>query len=432
MKDVRNFLRIGHCAWAVRLLLTFSLTLVLAVQPSLVSAEIELRLNRVESYFPHFPAKRKMNHLYRSKLNEMLDEMHQRMKAGENLVCASHIFEEIHWLINYTDRADDIERRMKDLRQSLDDKNAAPAPVQDPKDGSFGACFENWIWRFFRSVDPLKELAREGKQPDVPLKIWEPVDTPEEIEALMKNLLISDVTGGHNKRKELNLAITALGQLLWLDYTAAVFPEHLDRDSLAQALKKFVDEEWQDPDTGYWGAWYRDGDDVHKTNDLSMVFHIISYRDGKVEHLKELANTTFAIREVKYPYGWDTGGTGNNHHYYDIARIIDLTWETLDDTARSYATATLFLMMARSLVLSINDDGAFDPRPFTTVAEAYYFGVSFFEEIGLFGNKTPRDSGIVITNTEPLLGQIKQNLAALDASDPWVAATKRKLDRLSK
>ncbi len=159
MKDVRNSFRIGHCVWVARLLLTFSLTLALAVQPSLVSAQIELRLNRVKSYFPHFPAKRKMNHRYRSKLNEISDEMHQRMKAGENLVCASHIFEELHWLINYTDRADDIERRMKDLRQSLDDKNAAPAPVQDPEDGSSGACFEHWILRFFISVDPLNVLS---------------------------------------------------------------------------------------------------------------------------------------------------------------------------------------------------------------------------------------------------------------------------------
>jgi hypothetical protein len=240
------------------------------------------------------------------------------------------------------------------------------------------------------------------------------------------------VTGGHNKRKELNLAITALGQLLWLDYTAAVFPKHLDREALAQALTKFVDEEWQDPNTGYWGAWYRDGDDVHKTNDLSMAFHIISYRDGQVEHLKELANTTFAIRFVKYPYGWRTGGTENNHHSYDIARIIDLTWDQMDEAARSYANAAIFLMTAVSLAFSIDDKGAFNPSAFTTVAEAYYFGVSFFEEIGLFGNETSRDSAIVITNTEPLLDQIKQNLATLDASDPWVAATKRKLDGLGK
>ena len=432
MKEARYILRADRRVWVVRVFLAFSLMLVLALQPSTVSAEIELRLHRVDSYFPHFPAKRKMNRRYRPKLNEMADEMHLRMKAGENLVCASHIFEELHWLVNYTDRTDDIERRMKDLRQSLDDRNAAPAPVQDPKDGSFGACFEHWIWRFFRSVDPLKELANAGKKPDFPLKIWEPVDTPEEIEALMKDLLISDVTGVHNKRKELNLAITALGQLLWLDYTAAVFPEHLDRDALAEALKKFVDEEWQDPDTGYWGAWYRDGADLRKTNDLSITFHIISYRGGQVQKLKELADTTYAIRKVKYPYGWDTGGAMNNHHAYDVTRIINLTWEELDDTARSYANATIFLMTARSLALSINDDGDFDPRPFTTVAEAYYFGVSFFEEIGLFGNETARESAIVVTNTEPLLDQIKQNLAALDASDPWVAATKRKLDGLSK
>ena len=87
-------------------------------------------------------------------------------------------------------------------------------------------------------------------------------------------------------------------------------------------------------------------------------------------------------------------------------------------------------MMARSLGLSIDEKGRFDAEPYTTVAEAYYFGISFFEEAGYFGNETPRDQGVVLIDSEDLLQKIEENLNQLDQSDPWVAATKRKLSTL--
>ena len=69
----------------------------------------------------------------------------------------------------------------------------------------------------------------------------------------MESLLISDVAEGRNRRKELNMAIDALGQLLWLDATASVFPNSLDRKQLAAALTKFVDERWAGPETRVLG-----------------------------------------------------------------------------------------------------------------------------------------------------------------------------------
>ncbi|MEL6768862.1 MAG: hypothetical protein AAFP17_16900 [Pseudomonadota bacterium] len=389
--------------------------------------QIEIRLNRVESFIPHFSIKREMNAAYRPVLSQILADAHKRMGNGEGLNCSAQIFDEVHWLVNYTDRRADIEARIEDLKASLEQTDQSFAAQQDPRDGSFAPCIDDWLWRFFRSVDPLKELAKRGEKPAVPLKIWEPVDTPEELTAYMRSLLVSELDSGHNKRKELNLAVTALGQLLWLDYTAAVFPEHLDRDALAEALRAFVDEEWQDPETGYWGAWFDDGETVRKTQDLSMTFHIISYRGGDVRHLDEIGRTTMAIRNVKYPFGWDTGGTQNNHHAYDIARIVNLTWSELDTSSRAQASANLFILMSRSLSMSIDSKGAFDPSPYTTVGEGYYFGISFFEEMGLFGNPVQREPLFRMTNTERLYDQVSTNLAKLDQSDPWVAAARRKL-----
>jgi hypothetical protein len=409
----------------IGLAITVALGALLTAAP--VSAQVKLSLNLVDSYIPSFPIKRRMNRAYRGELNKLQAKLLTRMEAGESMMCSAQILREASWMVNYTNRAKDIERRIRDLKNSLKNNDQEFAAKQDPKDGSFGPCFENWLWRFDASVDPLKALALRGEKPKYPLKIWEPVDTPEEIEKLFKDLLISDVASGHNKRKELNLAVTALGQLLWLDGTAAVFPAHLDRKPLAEALKKFVDEEWQDPTTGYWGAWYKVGDEMKKTTDLSNTFHIVSYRGGEVAHSRKIARTTIAIRHHAYPYGWYSDGQQNNHHNYDVARIINQTWDNLDEADRASARALLFLMTARSLALSISSDGVFNSAPFNTVGSAYYFGVSFFAEVGLFGNKIPRTRGIAITNTEGLRDRIEANLRKLNKSDPMVGAALLKL-----
>lgn len=393
------------------------------------SAQVEIRLNKIDSYIPKLVHKKEMDRTYRDRVGALREELHRRQLAGENLACSAQILQEVHWLVNYTTRRADVERRLADLRRSLSDgKRQEFANRQDPRDGSFGPCFEEWIWRFYASVDPLKELALKGVKPDVALKIWAPVDTAEEIGAYMESLLVSDVADGRNRRKELNMAVDSLGQLLWLDSTASVFPASLDRKALAAALTRFVDERWQDPETGYWGAWFRDRGEVRKTHDLSMTFHILSYRGGDVRLRKQIAQTTFSIRHVPYPYGWDGGGLQNNHHAYDVVRIVNLTWSDLDRTQQSVAKAFLMLLTARSLAMSIDGAGAFDVAPYSTAGEAYYFGLSFFVEAGLLGRTAT--SEVKVTNKEDLAARIGRKLDTLDASDPWVSAARRKLDLL--
>ena len=397
------------------------------VLPAAPADALAPRRSIIDSYIPDFPVKRQMNRAYRGELNEIHASILARQEAGEKLMGSAQIFQEVHWLVNYTDRVDDIERLMQTLRDSLQISDQAFAGEQDPRDGSFGPCFESWIWRFHASVDPLKALALRGETPKHPLKIWDPVDTPEKIFELFEDLLISEPDGRHNKRKELNLAVTALGQLLWLDDTAAVFPEHLDRKELGDALARFIDERWQDPETGYWGPWYRDGNEIKKTNDLSITFHIVSYRNGAVNRLPRIGQTTFDIRHTRYPFGWRSSGAQNNHHAYDAARILNLIWDHMDPTQQATARALLFLMAARSLHLSIDSNGVFDAEPYSTVGQAYYFGVSFFDEIGLF-RPNGRQDFLSITDTEALRERIAANLMMLDPSDPMVGAAIRKLN----
>ena len=382
-------------------------------------------------YWTNSPVKREMNQAYRPELDAHLKAMHRGMAAGENLEPSAQIYKEAHWLVNYTGHVDAIERRLGDLRTSLAGGYRALTGPQDPDDGSFAPHFDSWIWRFFGSVEPLKELARRGEKPEMPLRIWDPVDTPGKIESLLRDLLISDSSSGHNKRKELNLAVTALGQLLWLDDTASVFPEHLDRTALAEALSRFVDEEWQDPETGYWGAWYRETGRIRKTNDLSITFHILSYRGGMVGRARQIAETTLAIRNLPYPHGWRGGADPNTHHSYNVARIINLTRHTLEQPTRAFADELLSSLKARALVTAIDRHGRIDPGPYTTIAEAYYFGVSFFLEVGLFSDPDSLGGWDGPSNPEDLVASIQGHLRTLDSSDPWVAAAQRKLDGVS-
>ena len=61
-----------------------------------VAGEIEMSLYRVESYVPRFSTKGEMNRHYRPQLNQLKKAMHSRMLDGENLTCASQIYEEAH------------------------------------------------------------------------------------------------------------------------------------------------------------------------------------------------------------------------------------------------------------------------------------------------------------------------------------------------
>ena len=61
-------------------------------------AQVELRLNRIESFVPRFEQKRRMNKIYRPELTELQAEIHLRLKTGQNMSCSSQIFKEAHWL----------------------------------------------------------------------------------------------------------------------------------------------------------------------------------------------------------------------------------------------------------------------------------------------------------------------------------------------
>jgi len=188
-----------------------------------------------------------------------------------------------------------------------------------------------------------------------------------------------------------------------------------------------MDDEWQNPATGYWGAWYEEDGKVVKTDDLSITFHIVSYRNGKVEQWPTIVDHTFRIRELSYPYGWHHRGTQNNHHAYDVTRLLRLGWSEMTFLQKARTRAELFIMLARAQRLSMNYDGEFNAEPYNKVADAYYFGVSFFDEAGYF-RPSKRFWTSINFDSEPLRQLILGNLRKLNSEDPMAAAALRKLE----
>lgn len=383
----------------------------------------------IEFEEPSFPFKKPMNARFRPELDPLQAEIAARQEAGEDVTCSLQIFREAHWLVNYTPDAEAAERRIVDLRESLKERDQSWALEQVETDGSWGACYEAWFFRLHASVDPLKELRAQGLQPRYPLDFMYVLDTPEKLFALYEELLISDLDEGEaNRRRELNMITTALGQLLFLPPLTEMLPPDYPSEIMADALRRFMDERWQNSQTGYWGAWYKVDGELVKTDDLSVTFHIVSYRRGEVDRMRELVDTTFNLRETRYPFGWQDRGTTNNHHSYDVAVLLQYGWPYMNYIQKARASAEISIMLARSLRLTIDGQGRFYTDAYDNIGDAYYFGVSFLDAVGYF-DPTKRfwAGGLKFPGSTDLRDRLIRNMEALDSRDPMILAALRKL-----
>jgi hypothetical protein len=410
------------------LFLLLSCALLLPVFQARAQDSLLLHYRYVPSYIPDLPRKREMNGLYRNDLIALRDQIMATNQQGHELPCSSQILEEARWLMNSTGDKAGVERRLADLRASLKRQDQSFAFEQQKQDGGWGACFNAWYLKLHASVDPLKELVHAGKTPTYPFRLLDLVNTPDKLRNMLRAMLISDLTtGGNDHRKELNLTVTALAQLLYLPGLEKVLPADLPREELAAALRDFTDNVWQDPDTGFWGAWYKVDGQIRRTNDLSITFHVISYRQDSPPRMGRMADTLFAIRTHRYPYGWRDQGTQNNHHAYDVVRLLRRAWPELTQEQRRRSEAELAIMLARSLGVSIDDGARFVDEPYNSVAEAYYFGVSFLDEIGFFRKSRRFWTPLQVTDANSLRQVLLTNIAKLDQTNPMAAAAVRKL-----
>jgi hypothetical protein len=318
--------------------------------------------------------------------DRLKEDLIAQQRRGRKTSCARQVLNEAKWYTHSTARFADAHRRLNDLRQIL----AAPRDPHDggqlAADGSFGCCTEQWFLRLDDAVDELAVLGMTWSEPEHPLTLLERINGPEKLRAYLDSVRISDTARtGVDSRTELNHATSALARFILWQGTAREIPTKYDlHPGLKGAFLAYLDE-WQDPGTGFWGTWYRTADGrLVKTSDLSITFHLVSYRGGRVNQWPRIVETTLAMRGGEYPYGWLEDGRRSNHHNYDVALLLRLGWTHATDAQRAEIRREVDRMVAWCLTETIEPDGTFKVLDDNTLGGAFFFGVAFLNEVGYF------------------------------------------------
>ncbi|MBI3892320.1 MAG: hypothetical protein HY303_12425 [Candidatus Wallbacteria bacterium] len=318
----------------------------------------------------------------RARLKPLLNRMAREEARGKDVACARDLASEAGWLLGYTTRFDEAAERIEALKSVLA-TGAEPCPAgrQSRADGSWGCC-RTWYLKLDATAERVMAIERAGMEPVLPLTLLDRINSPERLTAYLESILVSDpARTGVDNRKELNIATSVLVRFIQrgIPRTYAYHP------GLRAALCTFVDGRWRNPRTGFWGAWYVTPKGVVRTDDLSITFHLASYREAPLEGWPRMFETLMAMRKAEYPNGWLQGGRNSTHHLYDVVRLMRLAWPYLDDGQRRRGARELRRIVRWCLADAVRPDGSFgseadegDP------GNTFYFAVSLLDEAGVF------------------------------------------------
>jgi hypothetical protein len=346
------------------------------------------------------------------RFDALAERLFARAEDGHDTRCSGQIFLEAKWLLNYTARWSRIDARLDDLEASFAVADQSFAGGPSPRDGFYGRCATEMFIRIETTLVHYFELALRGELPLIEREPLEMARDPEKMTAYFEARLISDIPAtGEGFRSRLGGLASILAAadrrdpVMELVRSTARGPDLPPerQDELRAHFNRLVDW-WQDPRSGYWGAWYRDGERVFKTTDLSITYHIVHARRGRVRNWPELIDTTFAIREHAYPFGWLSDGHWTNHNNYDLARLFRYGWAHMSDHQRREAARTMQDMLSWSFKETVPPDyRGFHPNPrlASSLGAEFYFGASFLVAAGFF-------------DAEPWYGAIERPAAPRD------------------
>ena len=327
---------------------------------------------------------------YKDHLGKVAGVLRRFSEYSRTMLASQQLYIYAKWLARYTaywPRLDDLVTR---LENSFDDVDQSYVARQSAVDGSWGWQYTEFHHKFDATIVRLHELATERRAPRHPLHFLEPVSTIPKMRDYLDNLLVSDIAAtGRNKRDELGSVLCCLAQLCFKPRLRNFAQQNVRGIELDDAyIKAFTDflDDIQNPETGYWGPWYSSNGAIHRYDDLSYTFHIVSYRKGDVRHWPDIIRTTFDRRDAEYPLGWRSRGKFNNHNNYDVAKIFRHGWGHMTGGQQAFAAQQLGHMLDWCLNTSMRDDGSFvfDKRFYNSLESCHYFGVSFLDEVGYF------------------------------------------------
>jgi hypothetical protein len=353
---------------------------------------------------------------YKDELEQLRQEMFRQASAGRKTPCCRQIFVEANWLIHYTARYDRIEQRLRDLKAMLaQPKDPADSKEQSPVDGSYCPCTQEWFYKLDTCCDRLVVMQYFDARPKYSLKFLDKINSPDKFRAYMDRLLPADIRQtGEDTRFELNLGGTDLLRLI-LGSLPSGYKFHL---ALKDTLIDYLDNKWQDPKTGFWGGWYKTTDGIHKTADMSVTFHIVHYREGKVRHWPQILQTVFAMKEGQWPNGWLQEGRMSDHHNYDVVTLFHYGWLYMTPEQKAQAKIEIRKMLDFCLTQSLRPDGSFHLNDEGTIGESFEFPCLFLYEIGYFHKENRYWTSEEFPQAREVARRIAAKIKALKLDDP--------------
>ena len=279
------------------------------------------------------PDFRKRQSALYEQLAGLVKEVEQRELSGAKTVCPHQVLREIEWLIGYTVDYLRIEARLAEARRLLASPEAASADdAQSPEDGAWGRCNTEWFFKVDASYDRFAKDAADRREPAIAPHFLDRINSPQALGDYLLSLQVSDIAAtGIDHRRELNEATADLMRLILRSWP----PGYAWHPELKASLRDLLLNRMRDPETGYWGAWFKTKDGMVKTTDLSLTFHIVSYLGGDVPDWPKLLATTLAIKDRRYPRGWRSANGYENHHNMDVVELMRLGWSQASAAQRA-------------------------------------------------------------------------------------------------
>lgn len=320
------------------------------------------------------------------QIRELEKQVLELERARQNTWCTRQILNEIEWLADSTRDSDRIASRIQDLRAVLKNRPDENIPVEQSEiDGSWGPCCTEWFFKLDASYNEIAALADKNQLPKYYCRFLDRINSPEKLTNHLNHLLISNLDAdGVDRGRELNETVADLLPLV-LRHQPANYPYH---PQLQQAFLDFLNTA-RNPETGYWGERYKNGDRIDKTAGLSLTFHIISYLKGECTDWPKVIDTTLAIKDKLYPNGWLSHHGYANHHNMDVVVLFRYGWTHATPAQQTAIRTELHKMLDWCPKESLQPDGSFRSRDEESLEESEYFGTAFLARLGYF-DKTRR------------------------------------------
>lgn len=303
--------------------------------------------------------------------------------AGEPLVCAHQVLTEVRWRMGSTADYAGIEAGLDRLTQLLAKPEEDRIPdTQDPADGSWGRCYTEWFFKVVATYNAIEDLIAARKAPERPIHLFDRINDPQRLRAYFLSVAVSDIAqNGVNHLRELNENMSNLMRLILHDQPVG-YPWH---PGLKDEMMSILLGPLRDPATGYWGETYKHDGKLLRVQDLSVTFHVVRYLGGHVPDLPLMIDTTLAIKDLPFSQGWLRRGSYMNHHSYDVVALFRLGWPEASESQRQAMRTEIAKMLDWCLTKSVSPDGTVAVVDSdSSVEEAYYYAISFLDEVGYF------------------------------------------------